>query len=80
MLEHVDPSQIPKYYGGTATDDDGNPKCLQKINWGGKVPKELWTVREEKDNNNEEFTDTIIKKGTKLKLDFKCKEAGHVLK
>lgn len=31
MLEHVDASQIPKYFGGTQTDEDGDPKCLHKV-------------------------------------------------
>lgn len=31
MLEHVDPSQLPKYYGGTQTDEDGDPKCMHKV-------------------------------------------------
>lgn len=31
MLEHVDPSQIPKYFGGTQTDENGDPKCMHKV-------------------------------------------------
>lgn len=31
MLEHVDASQIPKYFGGTQTDEDGDPKCMHKV-------------------------------------------------
>lgn len=31
MLEHVEPSQIPKYFGGTQTDEDGDPKCTHKV-------------------------------------------------
>ena len=31
VLERVDPSQLPKYYGGDLTDADGNPKCLEKF-------------------------------------------------
>lgn len=37
-------------------------------------------MRDEKDNNNEEFVDTIIKKGSKIKLDFNCKDSGSHLK
>lgn len=118
MLEHVEPSQIPKYFGGTQTDENGDPKCMHKvreylfitgqkkkieeetkpnkfyhknenlqicdvilqINWGGKVPKESYVMRDERDNNNEDFIDTTIKKGSKIKLEFKCKEAGCALK
>lgn len=35
MLEHVDPSQLPKYFGGTQTDEDGDPKCMQKVHEPG---------------------------------------------
>ncbi|XP_031638841.1 SEC14-like protein 2 [Contarinia nasturtii] len=80
MLEHIDPSQIPKYFGGTQTDEDGDPKCMHKLNWGGKIPKEMYVMRDEKDNNNEDFIDTIIKKGSKIKLEFKCMESGCALK
>lgn len=31
MLEQVDASQIPKYFGGTQTDEDGDPKCMHKV-------------------------------------------------
>lgn len=44
MLEHVDRSQIPKYYGGTQTDEDGDPKCTHKVNdgWYSNVWSILW--------------------------------------
>lgn len=56
-----------------------NEYCLQ-LNWGGKVPQEMYTVRDAKDNNNDDFVDTVIKKGSKLKLDFLCEDASCVLK
>lgn len=31
MLEHVDPTQLPKYFGGTETDEDGDPRCMHKV-------------------------------------------------
>jgi len=37
ILERVHPSVLPKYYGGEMTDPDGNPKCVGKICWGGKI-------------------------------------------
>lgn len=36
IFERVDPTSLPKYYGGELTDSDGNPKCFEKIKWGGK--------------------------------------------
>lgn len=53
---------------------------FSQICWGGKIPKDLYVIRDDKDNNNEDFVDTTIKKGSKIKLEFKCKEAGCALK
>lgn len=36
ILERIDASSLPKYYGGELTDSDGNEKCAQMICWGGK--------------------------------------------
>lgn len=40
----------------------------------------MYVMRDEKDNNNEEFVDTTIKKGSKIKLELDCKDAGCHLK
>lgn len=44
------------------------------------MPKEMYTVRDVNENNNDDFTDTVIKKGSKLKLDFLCNDPSCVLK
>ena len=31
LLEEIEPNQLPAYYGGTVTDPDGNPMCLNKV-------------------------------------------------
>lgn len=31
ILEDIDPSQIPAFYGGSMTDPDGNPQWLTKV-------------------------------------------------
>lgn len=31
LLQHVDESQLPAYFGGQMTDSDGNPKCISKV-------------------------------------------------
>ena len=46
ILERVDSSNLPAYYGGSLTDADGNPKCLEKcVCWGGRVPKEFYIIQ-----------------------------------
>lgn len=80
ILDRCPASQIPKYFGGSQTDDDGNPKCEKKLCWGGKVPKSMYTSKEDSFNNNLTFTETEIKKGGKLKLVFDCEDSGCFLK
>ncbi|XP_029732332.1 SEC14-like protein 2 [Aedes albopictus] len=80
ILDRCPASQIPKYFGGTMTDEDGNPKCEKKLCWGGKVPKSMYTSKEDSFNNNLTFTETEIKKGGKLKLVFDCEDTGCFLK
>ncbi|CAO1334850.1 unnamed protein product [Diamesa tonsa] len=80
ILERMDSSNFPAYYGGTLTDADGNPKCLEKIIWGGKVPKEFYISKEDTFNSNSSYQTVVIKKGSKLKLEFDIKQSGIILK
>ncbi|XP_070494118.1 SEC14-like protein 4 [Chironomus tepperi] len=81
ILERIDPSVLPKYYGGEMTDPDGNPKCLTKICYGGKIPKELYRTGEETTYNNAStYKTTVVKKGSKLKLSFDITESDMILK
>lgn len=79
ILVRVDESQLPVHYGGTMTGPNDDPKCADKICWGGKVPTELYT-KQNKENKDESFVETMIKKSSKIKLDFDCKEEGCILK
>lgn len=80
LLEHVDPSQLPAQFGGTMTDPDGNPKCLTKLKYGGKIPEELYIQKNDSDKCKDDFTDTIIKKGGQIQLTFKCTDTTSILK
>jgi hypothetical protein len=42
LLVEVEPDQLPVHYGGTMRGPDGDPKCAEKIRYGGKVPPEHW--------------------------------------
>ncbi|TKC44713.1 hypothetical protein EI555_012713 [Monodon monoceros] len=42
LPKFTSPDQLPVEFGGTMTDTDGNPKCLTKINYGGKVPRSYY--------------------------------------
>lgn len=82
LFERVDANNLPKHYGGEKVDENGDPKCSAFIKWGGKVPKESYKSKDEKETEdpNAEFVETHIKKGGKLKMEFDCKSAGCFLK
>jgi hypothetical protein len=80
ILERVDPSHLPKFYGGALTDSDGNPKCVEKICWGGKVPKSYYITEEDSYNNTTSYQTVVVKTGSKLKLDFEVEETGVYIK
>ncbi|XP_024940464.1 SEC14-like protein 2 isoform X2 [Cephus cinctus] len=79
LLEVIPEDQIPVHFGGTLTDPDGNPRLTTKICQGGKVPKDLYINKAEKDKSNEDFTTVTVRKGDKLKLDFKPAQLGSLL-
>lgn len=37
ILERIEPKYLPKYFGGELTGPDDDPKCKDKIKWGGKI-------------------------------------------
>lgn len=80
ILERVDPSHLPAYYGGTLTDSDGNPKCAEKICWGGKVPKSYYITEEDSYNNTTSYQTVVVKTGSKLKLNFEVEDSGVYIK
>ena len=53
---------------------------ILKICWGGKVPKELYTDKNDSLTKNEDFVDTTIKKGGKINLALNCTDNDHLLK
>lgn len=54
--------------------------AFQQICFGGRVPKDLYVKQEDGFVNNNSYTEVVIKKGGKLKLNFDCTEPGCYLK
>lgn len=46
----------------------------------GKVPKEFYITEEDSYNNTASYQTVIVKKGSKLKLNFDVDDAGAFLK
>lgn len=78
FFSHVDPDVFPKCFGGNYVDEYGDPNCKSKIVWGGKIPREMY-VEKNDENNNKDFLETVVNKGTKLKLEFKVESQPRIL-
>ncbi|XP_043484531.1 SEC14-like protein 4 isoform X1 [Leptopilina heterotoma] len=78
ILQLVPADQLPKHFGGSLTDPDGNPRLTTKVCQGGKVPKTMYNNKNEKDKQND-FTTATVKKGEKLKLELPVDESGSIL-
>lgn len=39
MLKYLEPEGLPKHWGGHMLGDDGDPRCPEKVNPGGELPK-----------------------------------------
>ncbi|KAJ8042970.1 SEC14-like protein 2 [Holothuria leucospilota] len=42
LLKYIDEDQLPKHWGGSMVDPDGDPKCPSKIGPAGKVPESYY--------------------------------------
>ncbi|KAL0122380.1 hypothetical protein PUN28_007242 [Cardiocondyla obscurior] len=77
ILKLVPKDQLPVHFGGILTDPDGNPRYTTKICQGGKIPKELYTNKIDKPN--EDYTTVVVRKGGKLEFDISAPEVGSIL-
>ncbi|XP_040207973.1 SEC14-like protein 2 [Rana temporaria] len=77
LQKYIAADQIPKYYGGTLTDPDGDPKCKSKINYGGDVPKS-YCVRDQVQQNYE--NNTTINRGSSQQMEYEILFPGCVLR
>ncbi|XP_797087.2 SEC14-like protein 2 [Strongylocentrotus purpuratus] len=78
VLKEAIGEDLPAHFGGTVCDPDGDPRCVSKIRFGGKVPESFYL----KDNFMHEgrLTEVNIGHGSNLELTYEVKEEGHVLK
>ncbi|KAF2366394.1 CRAL-TRIO lipid binding domain [Trinorchestia longiramus] len=79
LLQDIDAEVLPKHWGGTRVDPDGNEMCPSVICLGGPVPKEYYLKNKAKRNRKHLTTITVSKGGTE-KLTFKVTEPDSVIK
>ncbi|KAJ8918626.1 hypothetical protein NQ315_013132 [Exocentrus adspersus] len=82
ILSNITPENLPKHYGGSLVDPDGNAKYTTKVKQGGKIPKSYYIKRMEVPENGpqREYKTAVIKKGHKLTLDLIVADEGCFLR
>jgi len=81
LLEYIDESNLPEYYGGKCRDPDGNPKCKTKICYGGEVPSSYYHKQSDKADilMEESYQVECVKRGSALKLNYEVDAPGSIL-
>ncbi|KAM4808893.1 SEC14-like protein 2 [Rhinophrynus dorsalis] len=77
LQKYIPAEELPKYYGGTLTDPDGDPKCKSKINYGGDIPKTYY-VRDQVQQNYE--NSVTINRGSSQQMEYEILFPGCVLR
>ncbi|XP_035664877.1 SEC14-like protein 2 isoform X2 [Branchiostoma floridae] len=69
LLQKIDAHYLPAYWGGTATDADGDPKCRSKICFGGSIPKSYYSTSDETSVTGN-LTTVTVQSGSCLTLEY----------
>ncbi|XP_024422723.1 SEC14-like protein 4 [Desmodus rotundus] len=77
LPKFISPDQLPMEFGGTLTDPDGNPKCLNKIKYGGEVPKSYYLHNQVRVQYDHTVT---IGRGSSLQVENEILFPGCVLR
>ncbi|KAI3379437.1 hypothetical protein SNEBB_003698 [Seison nebaliae] len=76
LLQFINQDQIPKYYGGTLVDKDGDENCSEFICWGGKVPEKFFSQKVKDD----QLESTTIPHGNYLDIYILVQDIGSTIK
>ncbi|KAJ8042969.1 SEC14-like protein 2 [Holothuria leucospilota] len=68
ILNYVDADILPKHWGGTKVDPDGDPMCPSIIRLGGKIPESYYVKDHLKDN--ESLTKLVMSKSSSKELKY----------
>ncbi|KAK3799926.1 hypothetical protein RRG08_003008 [Elysia crispata] len=78
LAEHIDADQLPKHWGGTYVDKDGDPRCPSKIGPGGDVPSAFFAQNCLIDLTG--FTEVSIGRGSTHQLELPVSLAGSIIR
>ncbi|XP_071944286.1 SEC14-like protein 2 [Antedon mediterranea] len=78
LLTQVDEAVLPAFWGGKATDPDGNMTCASKIQMGGDVPKSYYLKDRELSSKN--LITKEISRGSMIELKYNVAKPGSVIR
>jgi len=79
ILEKMDESELPVYWGGTKTGHNGDPKCLDVVCIGGQVHHSYYVDPEDFFKSKNVVSD-VVRKGTMLEVERKITESGSLIR
>lgn len=90
LLDEIDADQLPRYWGGTQTDPDGNPRCPSVVIDGGVVPTRYYQstnghspleLQQSSDQIPAEVAraNTAVSRQATLEVPVRVEEAGMLL-
>ncbi|KAG9487162.1 SEC14-like protein 2 [Eleutherodactylus coqui] len=77
LQKYIPAEELPKYYGGTQIDPDGDIKCKSKINYGGDIPKSYY-LRDQVQQNYEQSAN--VSRGSSEQMEYEILFPGCVLR
>ncbi|XP_077539844.1 SEC14-like protein 2 [Haemaphysalis longicornis] len=81
LLEFVDASRLPEYWGGTLTGPDGDPRCPNLVCPGGEVPDEFReSLAAKKLWGREGVQQRNVERRGRFELPVRVEEAGSRLR
>lgn len=79
VLKDIDAGIIPKHWGGTRVDPDGNEMCISLICMGGEVPKSYYLKNKVK-SSKKNRTSLTVGKGGQERLKYEVTKANSILR
>lgn len=73
LLKYFDKEHLPVRYGGTLTDENGDPDCRAHICFGGVVPRSYYLTCD-----RSQMEEVTIPRGGELRLCKSVPDAGHL--
>lgn len=80
LLADIDPNELPVHWGGSKTDENGDPRCPDLICLGGDVPQSYYMAPANRLAESEDLQMGTVNKGGTLSVEKEVPMAGSALR